>query len=276
MNRLSFAFIFACTVAIACPEAGEVDPGRVAIVDASINTTPYLDAFAKAGIKVIGRYYSRCPQPDIVPEKRLIDNLGEIEAIRSHGFGVLSIYQYFNNQPLKFAGKRKISCRTKKGESRTIEVTLPGPDCTPRPIEDCTEAEGPPHGGAEEAELDARAAIAQAKLVGQPLGTAIYFGIDFDLKPELNERVVQYFTIVSDELKDKGYLVGVLWQRRGSRLAESRATQDRPTCGPAACGLYLAQCCARPLRRRRVLQSRRVGPLPEPDRSAPSGWDRQC
>ncbi len=190
-------------------EAGAIDPGRVAIVDASINTTPYLDAFAKAGIKVIGRYYSRCPQSEIVPEKRLIDNLGEIEAIRSHGFGVLSIYQYFNNQPLKFAGKRKISCRTKKGESRTIEVTLPGPDCTPRPIEDCTEAEGPPHGGAEEAELDARAAIAQAKLVGQPLGTAIYFGIDFDLKPELNERVVQYFTIVSDELKDKGYLVGV-------------------------------------------------------------------
>ena len=77
------------------------------------------------------------------PEKRLIDNLGEIEAIRSHGFGVLSIYQYFNNQPLKFAGKRKVSCQTKKGESSTIEVTLPGPDCRPRPIEDCHEAEGP-------------------------------------------------------------------------------------------------------------------------------------
>jgi Domain of unknown function (DUF1906) len=209
LNRLSIAFIFACTVAVAWSEAGEIDPGRLAIIDASINTTPYLDAFTKAGIKVIGRYYSRCPQPEIVPEKRLIDNLGEIEAIRSRGFGVLSIYQYFNNQPLKFAGKRKVSCRTKKGESRTIEVTLPGPNCTPRPVEDCKEAEGPPHSGAEEAELDARAAEAQAKLVGQPPGTAIYFGIDFDLEPELSEQVVQYFTIVSNELKDNGYLVGV-------------------------------------------------------------------
>jgi hypothetical protein len=209
LSRLPIAVIVACTVAVAGCKAGETDPGRVAIVDASINTTAYLDAFAKAGIKVIGRYFSRCRQPETVPEKRLIDNLGEIEAIQSHGFRVLSIYQYFNNQPLKFAGKRKVTCRTKKGESRTIEVSLPGPDCWPRPIEDCKEAEGPPHSGADEAELDARAAVAQAKLVGQPPGTAIYFGIDFELGAEMNEQVVQYFTIVSDELKDKGYLVGV-------------------------------------------------------------------
>jgi hypothetical protein len=176
LNRLTIAFIFACTIAVAWSDAGEIRSGRMAIIDASINTTPYLDAFAKAGIKVIGRYYSRCPQPEIVPEKRLIDNLGEIEAIRSHGFGVLSIYQYFNNQPLKFAGKRKVSCQTRKGKSSTIEVTLPGPDCRPRPIEDCHEAEGPSHTGVNEAQLDARAAVAQAKLVGQSSGTAIYFG----------------------------------------------------------------------------------------------------
>jgi glycoside hydrolase-like protein len=226
LDRLSIAFIIACTVAApGCKGAGEIDHGRIAIVDASINTTPYLDAFAKAGIKVIGRYYSRCPQPEIVPEKRLIDNMGEIEAIRSHGFGVLSIYQYFNNQPLKFAGKRKVSCRTKKGESRTIEVALPGPDCTPRPIEDCQEAEGPSHNGADEAELDARAAVAQAKLVGQPPGTAIYFGIDFDLKPELNEQGVQYFTIVSNALRDKGYLVGVYGS--GAALALLKAERHK-------------------------------------------------
>ena len=156
-----------------------------------------------------------------MPEKRLIDNLGEIEAIQSHGFRVLSIYQYFNNQPLSFAGKRKVTCRTKKGESRTIEVSLPGPDCWPRPIEDCKEAEGPPHSGADEAELDARAAVAQAKLVGQPPGTAIYFGIDFELGAEMNEQVVQYFTIVSDELKDKGYLVGVYGSGAALTLLES-------------------------------------------------------
>ena len=58
-------------------------------------------------------------------------------------------------------------------------------------------------------ELDAQAAIAQARLVGQPPGSAIYFGIDFDPKPEMNGRIVEYFTIVSDALKDSGYLVGV-------------------------------------------------------------------
>ena len=197
----------------------------MAIIDASINTTPYLDAFAKAGIKVIGRYYSRCPQPEIVPEKRLIDNLGEIEAIRSHGFGVLSIYQYFNNQPLKFAGKRKVSCQTRKGESSTIEVTLPGPDCRPRPIEDCHEAEGPSHTGVDEAQLDARAAVAQAKLVGQPSGTAIYFGIDFDLETERSEQVIQYFTIVSNALRDQGYLVGVYGS--GAALALLKAERHK-------------------------------------------------
>ena len=208
MSRLLIALISAWWLAVAA-SAGEAKLGRIAIIDASVNTKPFLDAFSKAGIRVIGRYYSRCPQPEIVPEKRIIDNLGEIEAIRSRGFGVLSIYQYFNNQPLKLVGKRKINCTTKKGETHAIEVTLPGPDCTPRPIEDCKEVEGPPHTGADEAELDAQAAIAQAKRVGQPPGTAIYFGIDFDPKPEMAGRIVEYFTIVSDALKDSGYLVGV-------------------------------------------------------------------
>ncbi len=225
MNRLTIAFIFACTIGVAWSDAGEIRSGRMAIIDASINTTPYLDAFAKAGIKVIGRYYSRCPQPEIVPEKRLIDNLGEIEAIRSHGFGVLSIYQYFNNQPLKFAGKRKVSCQTRKGKSSAIEVTLPGPDCRPRPIEDCHEAEGPSHTGVDEAQLDARAAVAQAKLVGQPSGTAIYFGIDFDVETERSEQVIQYFTIVSNALRDKGYLVGIYGS--GAALALLKAERHK-------------------------------------------------
>ncbi len=227
MHSLVIVFICAYPLALAASDAGETDLGRIAIVDASINTKPFLDAFAEAGIKVIGRYYSRCPQPESVPEKRLIDNPGEIEAIRSHksGFGILSIYQYFNNQPLKFAGKRKVSCRTKKGENRTIEVTLPGRDCAPPRIEDCKETEDAPHTGADEAELDAQAAVAQAKLVGQPAGTAIYFGIDFEFKPELCEQVVQYFTIVSDVLKDNGYLVGVYGS--GTALALLKAQRHQ-------------------------------------------------
>jgi hypothetical protein len=209
LYRLSIALTIASLAAAGALHAAESDPGRVAIIDASINTTPYLDAFAKAGIKVIGRYYSRCPQPEIVPEKRLIDNAGEIEAIRSRGFGLLSIYQYFNNQPLKLSGKRKIRCKTKKGESLTLEVSLPGADCKPRPIEDCTEAPGPSHDGAEEALLDAQAAVAQAKLVKQPPDTAIYFGIDFEPSADASDQVIQYLTIVSNELKDNHYLVGL-------------------------------------------------------------------
>jgi hypothetical protein len=214
LRALSIALIatsFVSLLTASMSRAAESDPGRVAIVDASIDTAPYLDALEAAGVKVIGRYFSRCPQPEIVPEKRLIDNGGEIRAILAHkaGFGLLSIYQYFNNQPLKLSGKRQISCKSKKGDSLTIEVTLPDADCRPRPVEDCTEVEGAPHSGAEEAEYDARAAVAQAKLVKQPPSTAIYFGVDFDLGNESNEQVIQYFTIVSNELKDNGYLVGV-------------------------------------------------------------------
>jgi hypothetical protein len=225
LHRTSIALSLVGILAATLSQAADSDPGRIAIIDASINTTPYLDAFTKAGVKVIGRYFSRCPQPEIVPEKRLIDNAGEIEAIRSRGFGVLSIYQYFNNQPLKFSGKRKIRCKTKKRENLTVEVTLPGADCTPRPIEDCKEAEGSPHNGADEAELDAQAAVAQAKLVKQPPNTAIYFGIDFELGADRNEQAVQYFTIVSDELKDNGYLVGVYGS--GAALALLRGERHK-------------------------------------------------
>jgi Domain of unknown function (DUF1906) len=115
--------------------------------------------------------------------------------------------------------------KTKKGENLTVEVTLPGADCTPRPIEDCKEAEGSPHNGADEAELDAQAAVAQAKLVKQPPNTAIYFGIDFELGADRNEQAVQYFTIVSDELKDNGYLVGVYGS--GAALALLRCERHK-------------------------------------------------
>jgi len=95
------------------------------------------------------------------------------------------------------------------GKNLTLEVSLPGADCQSRPIEDCTEAPGPSHGGAEEALLDAQAAVAQAKLVKQPPNTAIYFGIDFEPSADASDQVVQYLTIVSNELKDNGYLVGL-------------------------------------------------------------------
>jgi hypothetical protein len=77
----------------------------------------------------------------------------------------------------------------------------------------------------DEAQLDARAAVAQAKLVGQPAGTAIYFGIDFDLETERSEQVIQYFTIISNALRDQGYLVGVYGS--GAALALLKAERHK-------------------------------------------------
>ena len=83
----------------------------------------------------------------------------------------------------------------------------------------------PPVPPPDEDELDAQAAVAQAKLVKQPPNTAIYFGIDFELGADRNEQAVQYFTIVSDELKDNGYLVGVYGS--GAALALLRGERHK-------------------------------------------------
>ena len=118
----------------------------------------------------------------------------------------------------------------------------------------------------DEAQLDARAAVAQAKLVGQPSGTAIYFGIDFDLETERSEQVIQYFTIVSNALRDKGYLVGVYGS--GAALALLKAERHK-TGRIRASRLWTSpgSMLRAATRRRRFLQSRRVGPLSKPDRS---------
>jgi hypothetical protein len=191
--------------------AADRDPGRIAIIDASKNTRAYLDALAAAGVRVIGRYYARCAQPGL-EEKRLIGNPGEIEAILSHParFGVLSIYQFYNNSPLKFSGQRETTCRLPNGKTRKVRVTLADETCTERAIDrDCNEADGPVRTLAMEAQWDAEAAVRQARQVRQPPGTAIYFGVDFNAGADTAQAAVQYFTIVSEILKANGYLVGV-------------------------------------------------------------------
>ena len=191
--------------------AADRDPGRIAIIDASKNTRAYLDALAAAGVRVIGRYYARCAQPGL-EEKRLIGNPGEIEAILSHParFGVLSIYQFYNNSPLKFSGQRETTCRLPNGKTRKIRVTLADETCTERAIDrDCNEADGPVRTLAMEAQWDAEAAVRQARQVRQPPGTAIYFGVDFNAGADTAQAALQYFTIVSEILKANGYLVGV-------------------------------------------------------------------
>jgi hypothetical protein len=153
--------------------AADRDLGRIAIIDTSKNTRAYLDALATAGVRVIGRYYARCPQPGL-EEKRLVGNAGEIDAILSHParFGVLSIYQYYNNSALKLAGKRETTCRLGNGKTKKTTVTLADENCLERALDsDCKEADGPPHTLAMEAKLDADAAVRQARQARQPAGT---------------------------------------------------------------------------------------------------------
>jgi hypothetical protein len=179
--------------------AAEPDPGRIAIIDTAVDTRPYLHKLKAAGVKVIGRYLGRCPQWD---GKRLIDNGGagtpgsEINAILDNGFALLSIYQYLSNNPYKFSGKG-YSVRT--GRYFTLKDAA------------CRAPANPPHTAQQEAELDAHAAVRQARAIGQPPGTAIYFAVDFNFHRTdtvTRKRLLIYFHTVNRIVEGAGYLLG--------------------------------------------------------------------
>jgi len=186
------------------------DAGRIAIIDASVSVKDYLDDLEAAGIKVIGRYMARCPQPEAnVPQKRLIDNPGEMEAILAHkaGFGVLSIYQFYSSSSDKFAGKRRLAVPRDKEKQDWQTCDVP---------EDPVSAK-------REGELDGDAAVRQARdILKQPPGTAIYFGVDFDAGKEVEDGVVQYFTAVREKLTEARYLVGAYGSGASIRLLRNR------------------------------------------------------
>lgn len=173
--------------------------GRIAIIDASLNTKSHLDALKGAGVEVIGRYYARCFQ---WAGKRIVDGGkpgepgSEIDAILDRGFAVLSIYQYFNNSKLKFAGQRL------DDDGKQVVALLD---------EDCKEPADPAHTPEQEAELDANAALRQAQAVRQPASTGIYFGVDFNFDrgdTDTRERILRYFRGVNRIVKGNGYLLG--------------------------------------------------------------------
>jgi hypothetical protein len=193
--------------------AGEV-LGRVAIIDLAVDTRGNLDDLRNAGVKVIGRYFGRCPQWG---GKRIIDGgaandpLSEISLILND-FAVLSIYQYHSNSKYKFEGK---------GFDADTGKTFVLKDAS------CKKPADPPHTAEQEATLDANAAVEQAKAVGQPPSTAIYFGIDFNFDKadtDTKRKLLSYFKIVSRVLKDAGYRVGAY----GSGDALSFLKQQKP------------------------------------------------
>ena len=127
------------------------DAGSVAVIDTPHNAAKYASKLAAQNVKVVVRFYARKPQPGLrekimASDGNMIDGVREPTILIRNGLSVLSLYQYRNNLPEKFM----------KG------------------LEDT---------GSAKAELaaDAKAALEQAKLVQQPEGSAIYFGVDFNV-----------------------------------------------------------------------------------------------
>ncbi|MEL6477676.1 MAG: DUF1906 domain-containing protein [Pseudomonadota bacterium] len=167
------------------------------IIDHAFDTRPHLEKLKRQGVLAIGRYYARCVREDRLQwdDKRM--SPAEVDALMAQGFAILSIYQYWNNNAIKFDGLR----RDWQGN---VAPTLDA---------GCNEsAEG--RSAAEEGRLDAEAALRQARAVGQPQGTAIYFGVDFDFPYKAAERrdytakMLDYFGEVHRILSAAGYRTG--------------------------------------------------------------------
>jgi hypothetical protein len=193
-----FRCVLVALLALAFPTPGAAQADtRVAIIDTAYDTRPYLDQLKDRGVTVIGRYYARCDQPEYgLTQKRMInqgpsnDPGSEVSQIFAKGFAILSIYQYYSNTPNKFRGQNR------EGKA------LPDANCN---------WTGASRSAAQEAELDVQAAISQAQAVGQPRGTAIYFGVDFnftDSDTDTIDQMVAYFRVIKDRMDAAGYKVG--------------------------------------------------------------------
>src|SRR5690349_5582919 len=127
------------------------DAGSVAVIDTPHNAAKYAAKLAAQNVKVVVRFYARKAQPGLrekimASDGNMIDGVREPTILIRNGLSIVSLYQYRNNLPAKF---------------------LSG-------LEDTGSAKA-------EIAADAKAALDQARVVGQPEGSAIYFGVDFNL-----------------------------------------------------------------------------------------------
>lgn len=204
------ASLFVLSLGVFLSIHAQAQDARVAIIDSSDSTKPYVKNLAALGVVVIGRYYGRCQQWNfdrskrIVPEKRMIDNLDEISAIlNDERLGILSVYQFYS-QSDKFDSSRS------SGKVTPLDDRPRNPNAeTVEEFNDCVTPDKP-NTIEEDARLDGYAAVTQAKeIMKQPAGTAIYFGVDFDLNKDRQENVIKYFRIINKIVTDAGYVVGV-------------------------------------------------------------------
>lgn len=173
------------------------DPGRIAIIDTPNNAAKFASQLVAQNVKVVVRYFARKPQPGLrekimASDGNIVDGVREPTILIRHGLSIVSLYQYRNNLPAKF---------------------LDG-------LEDTGSAKA-------EIAADVKAALEQAKLVGQPEGSAIYFGVDFNVSkccdasgkvrngkgdPASNRdnltAVLEYFRVINQTVGSR-YAIGV-------------------------------------------------------------------
>src|SRR5262245_2264036 len=103
----------------------------------------------------------------------MLDGVREPTVLIRNGLSIVSLYQYRNNLPEKF---------------------LHG-------LEDTGSAKA-------EVAADAKAALDQARLVGQSEGSAIYFGVDFNVNRATVDAVLEYFRAINQTVGSR-YTIGV-------------------------------------------------------------------
>lgn len=154
------------------------DPAGIAIIDTPNNAAKVAANLSAQNVKVVVRFFARKPQPGLrekvmASDGNMIDGVREPTILIRRGLSIVSLYQYRNNLPEKFS----------KG------------------LEDTGSAKA-------EAAADIKAALEQAKLVGQPEGSAIYFGVDFNVNRASVEPVLEYFRAINRTVGDR-YAIGI-------------------------------------------------------------------
>jgi len=154
------------------------DPASIAIIDTPNNAAKVASKLAAQNVKVVVRFFARKPQPGLrekvmASDGNMIDGVREPTILIRNGLSIVSLYQYRNNLPEKFL----------KG------------------LEDTGSAKA-------EVAADATAALEQARLVGQPEGSAIYFGVDFNANRAGVDAVLEYFRAVGRTVGNH-YAIGV-------------------------------------------------------------------
>jgi len=154
------------------------DPASIAIIDTPNNAARVASKLSAQNVKVIVRFFARKPQLGLrekimASDGNMIDGVREPTILIRNGLSIVSLYQYRNNLPEKFL----------KG------------------LEDTGSAKA-------EIAADARAALDQARLVGQPEGSAIYFGVDFNVSRAAVDAVLEYFRVIGQAVGSR-YAIGV-------------------------------------------------------------------